>query len=204
MSPHADGRRPARRTAAAGVSLALIGAGPVMGAPSGEARVVRTATLGDTPLGAFSNRLTPGTVADDRGVNLGGIGSDPYPAGRGRLRRRRPTGRQRGGDDGVVRPAAAPPLTHPIRDGSNDSRSLGNSLGMSLGNCDGSPLGNSLGSRVGRLNDGLGEPLVLVAGAGSLSGESSFPEAMKTTTRATAAAAAITASRANSGLRRLL
>src|SRR3954452_11055520 len=86
MSPHADGRRPARRTAAAGVPLALIAAliaaGPAMGAPSGEARVVRTATLGDLPLGAFSNRLLPGTVADDRGVDLGGIGRDIYPAGR--------------------------------------------------------------------------------------------------------------------------
>ncbi|MEV7736559.1 esterase-like activity of phytase family protein [Streptomyces sp. NPDC088921] len=86
MSPHADGRSPARRTAAAGVPLALvaalIAAGPAMGAPSGEARVVRTATLGDIPLGAFSNRLLPGTVTDDRGVDLGGIGSDIYPAGR--------------------------------------------------------------------------------------------------------------------------
>ena len=34
------------------------------------------------PSGAFSNRLLPGTVADDRGINLGGIGSDLYPAGR--------------------------------------------------------------------------------------------------------------------------
>jgi hypothetical protein len=53
-----------------------------MGAPSDEARVVRTATLGDIPLGAFSNRLLPGTVGDDRGVDLGGIGSDIYPTGR--------------------------------------------------------------------------------------------------------------------------
>ena len=86
MSPHANGRRTARRTAAAGVPLAviasLIAAGPAVGAPSGEARVVRTATLGDIPLGAFSDRLLPGTVDDDRGVDLGGIGSDIYPAGR--------------------------------------------------------------------------------------------------------------------------
>ncbi|MFF0013507.1 esterase-like activity of phytase family protein [Streptomyces sp. NPDC005374] len=86
MSPHADGRRTARRTAAAGVPLvlvaALFAAGPAAGASSGEARVVRTATLGDIPLGAFSNRLLPGTVDDDRGVDLGGIGSDIYPAGR--------------------------------------------------------------------------------------------------------------------------
>src|SRR6185503_3703652 len=39
-------------------------------------------TLGDIPLGAFSNSLLPGTVDDDRGVDLGGIGSDIYPAGR--------------------------------------------------------------------------------------------------------------------------
>ncbi|NEB00970.1 esterase-like activity of phytase family protein [Streptomyces sp. SID13726] len=86
MSPHANGRRTARRTAAAGVPLALVAAlvaaGPAAGAPSGEARVVRTATLGDIPLGAFSNRLLPGTVDNDRGVDLGGIGSDIYPAGR--------------------------------------------------------------------------------------------------------------------------
>lgn len=86
MSPHAGGRRPARGTAAAGVPLALIAAliaaGPAMGAPSGEARVVRSATLGDIPLGTFSNTLLPGTVADDRGVDLGGIGSDIYPTGR--------------------------------------------------------------------------------------------------------------------------
>lgn len=86
MSPHADGRRTAGRTAAAGVPLALaaalFAAGPAAGAPSGEARVVRTATLGDIPLRAFSNKLLPGTVDDDRGVDLGGIGSDIYPAGR--------------------------------------------------------------------------------------------------------------------------
>ncbi|MFE3032852.1 esterase-like activity of phytase family protein [Streptomyces canus] len=89
MSPRPNGQRPARRTAsrtaAAGMPLALIAAlvaaGPAMGAPSGEPRVVRTATLGDTPLGAFSNGLLPGTVDDDRGVDLGGIGSDIYPAG---------------------------------------------------------------------------------------------------------------------------
>ncbi|MEU0945359.1 esterase-like activity of phytase family protein [Streptomyces canus] len=90
MSPLPNGRRTARRTAgrtaAAGMPLALVAAlvaaGPAMGAPSGEARVVRTATLGDIPLGAFSNGLLPGTVEDDRGVDLGGIGSDIYPAGR--------------------------------------------------------------------------------------------------------------------------
>ncbi|MEU6357465.1 esterase-like activity of phytase family protein [Streptomyces sp. NPDC047072] len=82
MSPHAT----VRRTVAAGVPLAviaaLVAAGPAAGAPSGTAHVVRTATLGDIPLGAFSNALLPGSVDDDRGVDLGGIGSDIYPTGR--------------------------------------------------------------------------------------------------------------------------
>jgi hypothetical protein len=34
---------------------------------------MRTATLGDIPLGAFSNALLPGTVDDDRGVDLGAV-----------------------------------------------------------------------------------------------------------------------------------
>ncbi|MEU7698666.1 esterase-like activity of phytase family protein [Streptomyces sp. NPDC039028] len=46
------------------------------------ARVVSTSTLPDIPLAAFSNALLPGTVDDDRDVDLGGIGSDLYPAGR--------------------------------------------------------------------------------------------------------------------------
>ncbi|MGW8764720.1 esterase-like activity of phytase family protein [Streptomyces sp. NPDC055815] len=47
-----------------------------------DARVVSTSTLPDIPLAAFSNGLLPGSVADDRGVDLGGIGSDLSPAGR--------------------------------------------------------------------------------------------------------------------------
>src|SRR5687768_13286850 len=87
MSPHATGRRAVHRSVAAGVPLAvlaaLVTAGPASAhTPSGDAHVTRTATLGDIPLGAFSNALLPGTVADDRGVDLGGIGSDIYPAGR--------------------------------------------------------------------------------------------------------------------------
>ncbi|MBZ9638168.1 esterase-like activity of phytase family protein [Streptomyces sp. PSKA30] len=86
MSPHATGRRRVHRSVAAGVPLAvvaaLLAAAPATGAPSEDARVIRTATLGDMPLGVFSNALLPGTVADDRGVDLGGIGSDIYPAGR--------------------------------------------------------------------------------------------------------------------------
>ncbi|MER5802512.1 esterase-like activity of phytase family protein [Streptomyces mirabilis] len=87
MSPHAVGRRHIHRTVAAGVPLAMlaalvaVGTANAQGYPS-QPRVTRTATLGDIPLGTFSNTLLPGTVGDDRGVDLGGIGSDIYPAGR--------------------------------------------------------------------------------------------------------------------------
>ncbi|MFF3577411.1 esterase-like activity of phytase family protein [Streptomyces mirabilis] len=87
MSPHAVGRRHVHRTVAAGVPLAMLGAlvavgtAHAQGHPS-QPRVTRTATLGDIPLGTFSNALLPGTVGDDRSVDLGGIGSDIYPAGR--------------------------------------------------------------------------------------------------------------------------
>ncbi|NUR71914.1 MAG: esterase-like activity of phytase family protein [Hamadaea sp.] len=50
--------------------------------PPDGPRVVQQATLPPIALGAFSNSLLPGSVADDRGVNLGGIGSDIFPAGR--------------------------------------------------------------------------------------------------------------------------
>ncbi|MET9446737.1 esterase-like activity of phytase family protein [Streptomyces cinerochromogenes] len=86
MSPHAAGRRRVPRSVATGLPLALAAAlvatGTATAAPSGDARVVRTAVLGEIPLGAFSNALLPGSVADDHGVKLGGIGSDIYPAGR--------------------------------------------------------------------------------------------------------------------------
>ncbi|MGI5452671.1 esterase-like activity of phytase family protein [Streptomyces sp. CA-249302] len=86
MSPYAAGRIRVRRAVAVGVPLAVMGAlvaaGPAAGASGEDAQVVRTATLGDLPLGAFSNALLPGTVDNDRGIDLGGIGSDIYPAGR--------------------------------------------------------------------------------------------------------------------------
>ncbi|MFF9896852.1 esterase-like activity of phytase family protein [Streptomyces longispororuber] len=92
MSAPVAGQRRVRRSAAVGVPLALLTAiavtGTALGAPAdakrpgGTARVTATATLGDIPLGTFSNRLLPGTVRNDRGVDLGGIGSDLYPAGR--------------------------------------------------------------------------------------------------------------------------
>ncbi|MFJ3221968.1 esterase-like activity of phytase family protein [Streptomyces sp. NPDC086783] len=87
MSPHATGRRRVHRSVAVGVPLAVLAALTGSGTASahGDAeqpRVTRTATLGDVPLGTFSNGLLPGTVSDDRGTDLGGIGSDIYPAGR--------------------------------------------------------------------------------------------------------------------------
>ncbi|MER5500534.1 MULTISPECIES: esterase-like activity of phytase family protein [unclassified Streptomyces] len=84
--------RVVRRSLAVGLPLALLGtvcvAGTATGAqdrhghPERTARVTGSAVLGDVPLAGFSNRLLPGTVADDRGVKLGGIGSDIYPADR--------------------------------------------------------------------------------------------------------------------------
>lgn len=87
MSPHAGGRRHVHRSVAAGVPLALLATFAVAGTATATAgptqpRVTHTATLGDLPLGAFSNALLPGTVGDDRGVDLGGIGSDIFPTGR--------------------------------------------------------------------------------------------------------------------------
>ncbi|MCL3994921.1 esterase-like activity of phytase family protein [Streptomyces lavenduligriseus] len=85
MSPTAARHR-VHRSVTTGLPLALtavlVVAGTAAAAPPKEARVVRTATLGEIPLGAFSNALLPGSVADDHGVRLGGIGSDIYPAGR--------------------------------------------------------------------------------------------------------------------------
>ncbi|MFJ9811680.1 esterase-like activity of phytase family protein [Streptomyces sp. NPDC101158] len=87
-------RRPAAVVLPLSAALALTAAAwPAQGAstphggtaaePAGPgARVVSTSTLPDLPLAAFSNRLLPGSVADDRGIDLGGIGSDLYPAER--------------------------------------------------------------------------------------------------------------------------
>lgn len=96
MPSRAADQRRVHRSVVFGVPLALLTAvvvtGTAVGAPTGStddgrskdkgARVTATAKLGDIPLGPFSNRLLPGTVRDDRSVDLGGIGSDIYPAGR--------------------------------------------------------------------------------------------------------------------------
>ncbi|WP_406438699.1 hypothetical protein OHB14_53135 [Streptomyces sp. NBC_01613] len=88
------------------------------------------------------------------------------------------------------------------RDGISDSRSLGILLGSSLGNFDGS----SLGSFVGMLKDGDFErpELSLLPAGDFLSGESSLPEAISTTTATTAATATMPTRRMTSGFRRLL
>ncbi|GGV00563.1 hypothetical protein GCM10010260_41400 [Streptomyces filipinensis] len=86
MSPHTAGRRRVHRSVVTSLPLALaavlVAAGTATAAPPQDARVIRTATLGEIPLGAFSNTLLPGSVADDHGVKLGGVGSDIYPADR--------------------------------------------------------------------------------------------------------------------------
>ncbi|MFE2045508.1 esterase-like activity of phytase family protein [Streptomyces sp. NPDC059477] len=88
MSPQSAGRRRVHRSVAAGLPLAVLASLAAASPASAGSRqqqepeVVRTATLGDIPLGTFSNQLLPGTVADDRAVDLGGIGSDLYPTGR--------------------------------------------------------------------------------------------------------------------------
>lgn len=96
MPSRAADQRRVHRSVVFGVPLALLTAvvvtGTAVGAPTGPtddgrskghgARVTATATLGDIPLGTFSNRLLPGTVRNDRNADLGGIGSDIYPAGR--------------------------------------------------------------------------------------------------------------------------
>jgi len=51
---------------------------PVLGATG---TVTKTSTLPDIPLGRFQNALLPDSIADDRGVQLGSIGSGLFPLG---------------------------------------------------------------------------------------------------------------------------
>ncbi|MEU8585824.1 esterase-like activity of phytase family protein [Streptomyces sp. NPDC048664] len=85
MPRHNAGRRRMHRCIAASLPFAVLATVSVTGTASAhddQPRVTRTAVLGDIPLGPFSDALLPGTVADDHGIDLGGIGSDIYPAGR--------------------------------------------------------------------------------------------------------------------------
>jgi len=66
--------------AAAAVASVLV-AGPVAAGPVAAAPAPRTATLPEIGLKALQNRYLPGSVDDDHGVKLGGIGSGVYPAG---------------------------------------------------------------------------------------------------------------------------
>lgn len=65
--------------AAAAVAVPVLAAGPASAAPS--AWLVGTATLPGIGLKDFQNRYLPGSIDDDHGVKLGGIGSGVYPAG---------------------------------------------------------------------------------------------------------------------------
>jgi len=49
---------------------------PVVGAASPAGRVTAVYTLPDTPIAAFQNAKLPGSIANDRKLLLGGIGSD--------------------------------------------------------------------------------------------------------------------------------
>ncbi|MFL6090720.1 MAG: esterase-like activity of phytase family protein [Aeromicrobium sp.] len=51
---------------------------PVLGATG---TVTKTSTSPDIPLGEFQNKLLPGSIAGDRGVKLGSIGSALFPLG---------------------------------------------------------------------------------------------------------------------------
>ncbi|MFC8489436.1 esterase-like activity of phytase family protein [Streptomyces sp. NPDC057235] len=89
MIPRLLRRRPAAVVLPLSAALALTVVGgtadgaPAHRGPDGSAgRVVSTATLPDIPLAAFGNGMLPGSVADDRDIDLGGIGSDLFPAER--------------------------------------------------------------------------------------------------------------------------
>ncbi|MDL4818332.1 esterase-like activity of phytase family protein [Actinomadura opuntiae] len=68
------------KTALAGLALALVpGTAFVPGtALAASEPAPASATLARTPLAQFQNALLPGSVADDRGIALGGVGSDLF------------------------------------------------------------------------------------------------------------------------------
>ncbi|MGP8297419.1 esterase-like activity of phytase family protein [Streptomyces inhibens] len=79
--------RQLRRPLIAALPLAVLATAVVPGPASAQAGpppavVTGSARLPAIPLGEFSNELLPGSVGNDRGVKLGGIGSDLFPAGR--------------------------------------------------------------------------------------------------------------------------
>lgn len=58
--------------------MVAIGLTPVIGNAADAPSLISTATLADITLGSASNEAIAGSVADDQGVLLGGIGSDLY------------------------------------------------------------------------------------------------------------------------------
>ncbi|MFF8308587.1 esterase-like activity of phytase family protein [Streptomyces lydicus] len=80
--------RKLRRPVAVALPVAVVvAAAVVLGQTTAQAgppaaTVTGSARLPAIPLAAFSNALLPGTVPDDHGVKLGGLGSDIFPAGR--------------------------------------------------------------------------------------------------------------------------
>lgn len=71
------------RTTAGVLAASLLFAPAAFAAkPANHDARVSVATLPDIGLASFQNAKLPGTIADDRGVDLGGIGSDLYPAER--------------------------------------------------------------------------------------------------------------------------
>lgn len=71
-SPVAAAPLPSPSPAAANPAAAT----PVVGSASPAGRIVAFHTLPDTPIGAFQQARLPGSVANDRKMLLGGIGSD--------------------------------------------------------------------------------------------------------------------------------
>ncbi|MEV0372885.1 esterase-like activity of phytase family protein [Streptomyces sp. NPDC050636] len=79
--------RQLRRPLALALPVAVLAAVLVVGETKAQAgpppgAVTGSAQLPAIPLGEFSNAMLPGSVGNDRGVKLGGIGSDIFPAGR--------------------------------------------------------------------------------------------------------------------------
>lgn len=79
--------RQLRRPIMVALPVTVLAAAVVLGQTTAQAgpppaAVTGSAQLPAIPLGEFSNAMLPGSVGNDRGVKLGGIGSDIFPAGR--------------------------------------------------------------------------------------------------------------------------
>lgn len=79
--------RQLRRPIMVALPVTALAAAVVLGQTTAQAGpppavVTGSAQLPAIPLGQFSNAMLPGSIDNDRGVKLGGIGSDIFPAGR--------------------------------------------------------------------------------------------------------------------------